>query len=78
MDGFETQQSWMVALYSDHFFLGGPLNIRGFDSRGVGPHQDGKFFFYSSSNHNLPYVDYCTLNRLCCGIGSCPDPQLVG
>lgn len=26
---------------SDHFFLGGPLNIRGFDSRGVGPHQEG-------------------------------------
>lgn len=26
---------------SDHFFLGGPLNIRGFDIRGVGPHHDG-------------------------------------
>jgi len=26
---------------SDNFFLGGPLNIRGFDLRGVGPHSDG-------------------------------------
>jgi len=26
---------------SDNFFLGGPLNVRGFDLRGVGPHSDG-------------------------------------
>jgi len=26
---------------SDHFFLGGPLNIRGFDTRGIGPSSDG-------------------------------------
>jgi len=26
---------------SDNFYLGGPLNIRGFDIRGVGPHADG-------------------------------------
>jgi len=26
---------------SDRFFLGGPLNIRGFDHRGVGPHSHG-------------------------------------
>jgi len=26
---------------SDNFFLGGPMNIRGFDLRGVGPHSDG-------------------------------------
>jgi len=26
---------------SDHFFLGGPNNIRGFDINGVGPHSDG-------------------------------------
>lgn len=26
---------------SDHFFLGGPLNVRGFDTRGVGPSSDG-------------------------------------
>jgi len=26
---------------SDHFFLGGPNNIRGFDLCGVGPHSDG-------------------------------------
>eukprot|EP00091_Calanus_sinicus_P010550 TRINITY_DN24453_c0_g1_i1.p1 TRINITY_DN24453_c0_g1~~TRINITY_DN24453_c0_g1_i1.p1 ORF type:complete len:180 (-),score=41.16 TRINITY_DN24453_c0_g1_i1:96-635(-) len=26
---------------SDHFFLGGPLNVRGFDSRGIGPSSDG-------------------------------------
>jgi outer membrane protein assembly factor BamA len=32
----------MAVMCSDHFFLGGPLNIRGFDSRGVGPHQEGE------------------------------------
>jgi len=26
---------------SDNFYLGGPLNVRGFDIRGVGPHSDG-------------------------------------
>ena len=26
---------------SDNFFLGGPLNVRGFDLRGIGPHSDG-------------------------------------
>lgn len=26
---------------SDRFFLGGPMNIRGFDLRGLGPHADG-------------------------------------
>jgi len=26
---------------SDHFFLGGPLNVRGFDTRGIGPSSDG-------------------------------------
>lgn len=25
----------------DHFFLGGPLSLRGFQARGVGPHKDG-------------------------------------
>jgi len=26
---------------SDHFFLGGPLNVRGFDTRGIGPRSEG-------------------------------------
>lgn len=26
---------------ADHFFLGGPLNLRGFDMRGCGPRHDG-------------------------------------
>jgi outer membrane protein insertion porin family len=25
----------------DQFFLGGPLSLRGFQARGVGPHKDG-------------------------------------
>lgn len=25
----------------DHFFLGGPLNVRGFDIRGCGPRNEG-------------------------------------
>lgn len=25
----------------DQFFLGGPLSLRGFNTRGVGPHRDG-------------------------------------
>jgi len=25
----------------DHFFLGGPLTLRGFNIKGVGPHEDG-------------------------------------
>lgn len=27
---------------NDRFFLGGPLNIRGFDYHGAGPHSDGE------------------------------------
>lgn len=26
----------------DRFFLGGPLTLRGFNLKGVGPHEDGK------------------------------------
>lgn len=26
---------------SDMFYLGGPLSLRGFDMRGVGPHSEG-------------------------------------
>ena len=33
-------------IFSDNFFLGGPLNIRGFDLRGVGPHSDGKWIWW--------------------------------
>ncbi|XP_043239282.1 sorting and assembly machinery component 50 homolog [Amphibalanus amphitrite] len=28
---------------SDRFFLGGPLNVRGFEMRGIGPQSDGSF-----------------------------------
>lgn len=27
---------------NDRFFLGGPLTLRGFNLKGVGPHSDGK------------------------------------
>jgi len=27
----------------DQFFLGGPLTLRGFNIKGVGPHEDGLF-----------------------------------
>ncbi|XP_066991173.1 sorting and assembly machinery component 50 homolog A isoform X2 [Anabrus simplex] len=30
-----------VVSMCDEFFLGGPLNLRGFETRGVGPHSDG-------------------------------------
>jgi len=36
-----TQGDNKTITISDNFFLGGPLNLRGFDLRGVGPHQDG-------------------------------------
>jgi len=40
---------------SDRFFLGGPLNIRGFDLRGVGPHDQGNSLggtnFWASGLH---------------------------
>jgi len=26
---------------NDKFFLGGPLNLRGFSNRGAGPHSEG-------------------------------------
>ena len=26
---------------NDRFFLGGPLNLRGFNNRGAGPHKEG-------------------------------------
>lgn len=29
---------------NDRFFLGGPLNIRGFDYNGAGPHSEGKTY----------------------------------
>ena len=30
---------------NDRFFLGGPLTLRGFNLKGVGPHEDGKCLF---------------------------------
>lgn len=29
---------------NDRFFLGGPLGLRGFTNRGVGPNKEGKHF----------------------------------
>ena len=31
-------------LINDKFWLGGPLTLRGFSMKGVGPHSDGKGF----------------------------------
>jgi len=31
---------------NDRFFLGGPLNVRGFDYHGAGPHSDGLLTFF--------------------------------
>lgn len=33
------QQDKHISL-CDQFYLGGPLNLRGFDTRGIGPRQD--------------------------------------
>jgi outer membrane protein insertion porin family len=30
-----------VVTIADHFFLGGPLNVRGFEMRGLGPSSEG-------------------------------------
>ena len=38
-------------MINDKFFLGGPLTLRGFNLKGVGPHSDGKYFF--------TFVQYC-------------------
>jgi len=35
---FEGDKTFNIA---DHFFLGGPLSVRGFDIRGIGPSKDG-------------------------------------
>jgi outer membrane protein assembly factor BamA len=34
----------------DQFFLGGPLSLRGFSTRGVGPHRDGNALGANVSN----------------------------
>lgn len=34
----------------DQFFLGGPLSLRGFQMRGVGPHKDGNALGANVSN----------------------------
>jgi len=45
----------------DQFFLGGPLTLRGFNIKGVGPHEDGlstrsysslELCFYDNNNNN--------------------------
>ena len=38
----------------DQFFLGGPLTLRGFNIKGVGPHEDGLLFLWRT---------VCTLNE---------------
>lgn len=51
----------------DQFFLGGPLSLRGFQMRGVGPHKDGNALGANVSNGcdiemlNLP----CSQNLHC-------------
>jgi outer membrane protein insertion porin family len=34
----------------DQFFLGGPLSLRGFETRGIGPHKDGNALGANVSN----------------------------
>ena len=34
-------------LINDRYFLGGPLNLRGFTNRGAGPHTDGTINYTS-------------------------------
>jgi len=49
---FQGEKSFNIA---DHFFLGGPLNVRGFDTRGIGPSSEGSSLggslFWSSGLH---------------------------
>jgi outer membrane protein assembly factor BamA len=45
----------------DQFFLGGPLSLRGFKMRGVGPHKDGNVLGDNVSNG----CDTEMLNVLC-------------
>jgi outer membrane protein assembly factor BamA len=51
----------------DQFFLGGPLSLRGFKMRGVGPHKDGNALGANVSNG----CDTEMLNYLCSQILHC-------
>ena len=45
----------MKVSIADHFFLGGPLNLRGFEMRGCGPQKEGNAigadFYWASALH---------------------------
>jgi len=49
---FQGEKSFNIA---DHFFLGGPLSVRGFDTRGIGPSSEGNSLggslFWASGLH---------------------------
>merc|ERR1712215_402501 len=59
---------------SDHFFLGGPLNIRGFDTRGIGPSSDGNALggtlYWASGLHlyGQEKVELVTSSNLMCSL----------
>lgn len=44
---------------NDRFFLGGPLTLRGFNTKGVGPHSEGE-----SSGQRPSYIGHCSDHRL--------------
>jgi outer membrane protein insertion porin family len=56
-------------LISDKFFLGGPLSLRGFENRGVGPNSESRpFFLFFIRNFNLLLIQLIPipiLQRLC-------------
>jgi outer membrane protein assembly factor BamA len=61
----------------DQFFLGGPLSLRGFNTRGVGPHRDGNALGASVSNGCTAEMMNLILIRDLSFIGSWFDMVLV-
>lgn len=51
----------------DQYFIGGPLSLRGFTMRGVGPHKDGNALGANVSNDCVTEV----MIFLCCQILHC-------
>lgn len=45
---------------NDRFFLGGPLTLRGFNTKGVGPHSEGE-----SSGQWPSYIGHSVGHRFC-------------
>lgn len=53
----------------DQFFLGGPLSLRGFKMRGVGPHKDGNALGANVSNGcDTEMLNLLCSQNLCCTI----------